>query len=64
MTDCDYHDLPLVCGECGYEVWPIDGSWDYDHLTENRMHSVQPIHRIPDLEGIEGTAIVPCGEAG
>lgn len=69
---CDYCDdgVPVVCGECGVavETW-VDGriikpaSHQWTGKTASFDHRARPVHRIPDPEGYEGTAVVPCAAA-
>jgi hypothetical protein len=63
MTTCDYHDLPVVCGECGRDAMFRQHMIPVPAGIHPDFHAFHPVHRIPDPEGIEGTAVVPCGEA-
>jgi len=52
---CEWHDLPLVCGECGAGLARCIHQYPGGGFTRGA------VHRIPDPEGIEGTTIMPCG---
>ena len=71
MSRCDFTSpdgthLPVVCGECGgmYDTTINGRVYVSAPHQSNPMpdHPFRPVHRIPDPEGIEGTAVVPCGE--
>jgi hypothetical protein len=55
---CDYcaEGLPVMCGECGLPEGVGGKAMEDDH-------PFQPVHRIPDPEGIEGVAVVPCAQS-
>lgn len=56
---CDYCDesIPVVCRICGREV---NDRYSTHGVGE---HIANPVHKIPDPEGIEGTRVVPCGRS-
>lgn len=62
---CDYHDLPLVCGECSYfDGFPTQTPEKHDAYwrIQGKFHPFRPVHRIPDPE-FDTVDIVPCGLA-
>lgn len=66
MKACDYHDLPLVCGECDRAGVLDFGPRHRPALVYEgvpNFHTFVPVHQIVDPEGFEGTAKVPCGLA-
>jgi len=63
---CDYHDLPLVCGECDSRrgaLPTLKTGITHHYGKSDAMHRIRPVHRIPDPEAVEGTQVVPCGLA-
>ena len=56
--------LPVVCGwMCGVDqrFHPIIHMDKEFRNPTGEQHDFQPVHIIPDPEGYEGTAKVPCG---
>lgn len=57
VASCDYHDLPLVCRECG-TPW----SDEFATMIHAPPHPFRPVHRWRDPENYELDTLMPCTE--